>query len=349
MNPDVSVVVVNHLSAVESLGCAASLIEAFAREKVAGEIVLVDCGSGPAEVRALERIPADTRVLLPDNRGYSGGVNAGVARARGSRLILSNADVLYLPGAVSSLLEEIEDATVGAAAPLCLWDEGGRLRLPADASLGFLGELAELHAGGLEALDARRFAAFALRAERLWRSGGDARHLVGAVLAVRREVLERVGGFDERFLFEYEETEWEDRVHRAGLRLRFTPRARVRHFFARSATRSPDTERRRGISRRLYRLERYGRLGRAILERHPRRRRPPHATVLAEPVVAARAGAALAVSTNPSLIPFAGASLETDFRLPEDVLASVSAGPIYLRVFRLADGWPLETFVWDKR
>ena len=32
-----------------------SLREAFAREKVAGEIVLVDCGSGPEEVRALAR------------------------------------------------------------------------------------------------------------------------------------------------------------------------------------------------------------------------------------------------------------------------------------------------------
>ncbi len=349
MNPDVSVIVVNHLSATESLGCVASLREAFAHERLAGEIVLVDCGSGPGETRELERIPADTRVLLPDNRGYSGGVNAGVLKARGARLILSNADVLYLPGAVSALLSEIEEGSVGAAAPLCLWDEAGRLRLPADASLGFLGEIAELHAGALEALDTRRFAAFARRAERLWRDGGDAMHLVGAVLAVRREVFERVGGFDERFLFEYEETEWEERVRRAGLRLRFAPRARVRHLFARSATRNPETERRRGISRRLYRLERYGRLGRAILERHPRRRRPPRATVLAEPVIAARAGAALAVSTNPSLIPFAGASLEEDFRLPEEVLASLSAGPIYLRIFRLADGWPLETFVWEKR
>lgn len=70
MSPDVSVVVVNHRSAAEAAGCAASLAEAFAREGLAGEIVLVDCGSGPEEARALERIPADTRVLLAENRGY---------------------------------------------------------------------------------------------------------------------------------------------------------------------------------------------------------------------------------------------------------------------------------------
>ena len=46
---------------------------------------------------------------------------------------------------------------------------------------------------------------------------------------------------------------------------------------------------------------------------------------------------------------FACASLAEDFRLPEDVLASLNPGPVYLRVFRTADGRPLETFVWEKR
>ena len=170
------------------------------------------------------------------------------------------------------------------------------------------------------------------------------------MLAVRRDVFDRVGRMDERFLFEYEETEWEDRALEKGFRLRFVPRAQVRHLFARSAARNPETERRRAVSRRLYRERRYGRFGRALLERAAVR--PPRAVdakILSEPRVAARSGAWLAVSTNPSLIPFAGAALAEDFRLPEDVLASLRPGPVYLRVFRRADGRPLETFVWEKK
>ncbi len=348
MNPEVSAVVVSHRSTREARSCVESLAEAFAREGVAGEIVLVDCASGPEEARALEAIPADAHVLLPENRGYSGGANAGLERARAPRFLICNADVVFLPGALSALCSAIEDGSVGAATPLCLWDEGQTLRLPAETPTGFFGELADLRAGRLKALDFRRFAAFARRTLRLWEEGGDGRRLVGAVLAVRRDVFDRVGRFDERYLFEYEETEWEERVRAAGLRLRFVPRARVRHLFARSALRNPDTERRRRLSRRLYRLERYGRIGRAILERAGECARPPRAERVSEPLVRARGGACLAISTNPSLIPFAGAELLRDFRIPPDVLTSLSSGPVYLRAFRAGDGWPLETFVWEK-
>ena len=339
MTPSVSVVVVNHRSAGESAACIASVRDAFAREGVSGEVVLVDCGSGEDEARRLAALGADVEAFLPDNRGYSGGANAGIEKAHAPRLVLSNADVVFLPGALTALLSAIAGARVGAAAPLCLWDAGERLRLPADSAAGFFGELGVRH-----------FAPFARQTLRLWREGGPARHLPGAVLAARRDVFERVGRFDERFLFEYEETEWEDRVRAAGLSLRFEPRARVRHLFARSAARNPETDARRAVSRRLYRERRYGRIGRALLERAASRpRRPPEFRRIEEPAVAAKPGAWVAVSTNPSVIPFAGAPLDSDFRLPDDVLASLRPGPVYLRTFRASDGRPLETCVWEKR
>ena len=338
MSARLSAIVVNHRSAAEAAACVASLRESFRRESIAGEIVIVDCASGPDDVRALEALPADVRVFLDDNRGYSGGVNAGLARAGSDRLLLSNADVVFGEGALTALLAAIEEPRVGAAAPLCHWDAAGRLRLPAESGPTLLGEL-----GG------RSFPAFARRTLGLWKDGGDARHLVGAVLAARRDVFDRVGRFDERFPFEYEESEWEDRVRAAGLALRFVPQARVRHLFARSAGRNPETERRRAISRRLYRERRWGTAVRWLIERRAGRRQAPNGFPrVAEPALAARPGAWVAVSTNPSLVPFAGAPLTEDFRLPADVLESLPPGRVYLRAFREADGRPLETVVWEK-
>jgi GT2 family glycosyltransferase len=313
---------------------------AFGREAVDGEIVLVDCASGPEEVRALEALPADRRVFLAENRGYSGGVNAGLAKAGGSKILLANADVVFLEGAVTALLATLEDPRVGAVAPLCVWDSAGTLRLPAEAAPGFAGEL------GLA-----RFPAFARRTLSLWERGGETRHLVGAILAARRDVFDRVGRFDERYPFEYEETEWEDRVRAAGLALRFEPKARARHLFARSARRNPETDSKRAASRCRYREKRWGRLGRAILDRAGARPpRPLAAGIrrLAEPALDARDGAWVAVSTNPTLIPFAGAPLAGGFRLPAEVLESLRPGLVYLRTFDPRDGRPLETCVWEK-
>jgi hypothetical protein len=86
------------------------------------------------------------------------------------------------------------------------------------------------------------------------------------VLAARRDVFDAAGRFDERYPFEYEETEWEERVRAEGFDLRFVPQARVRHLWAVSSSRSPETAARRAASEELYR-RRYGPIGRAILAR----------------------------------------------------------------------------------
>jgi hypothetical protein len=122
----------------------------------------------------------------------------------------------------------------------------------------------------------------------------------------------------------------------------------VRHLWARSAAASDGAADRRSRSRTLYRQRRYGRIGRALLEsaeRLPVRVRDARVDV---PAVERRPGAFVALSPNASLLPFAAASLDQDFRLPADLEESLPPGPIFLTTFRLADGWPLATQVWVK-
>lgn len=350
MTPGVSAVVVSYRTAAEAADCVASLRQAFGREGIAGEVVLVDCASGAGEAERLRAAGADVLVALPENRGYSGGVNAGLARARAGTLVVSNADVVFLPGALTALLEALAEPGVGAAAPVAVWDAAGRIRLPAGFASGFLRDLGQLTAGRLPSLDRVRFAAFARRTLALWDRGGDTDHVIGVVLAARRDVFDRVGRFDERFPFEYEETEWEERVRAAGFSLRFVAGARVRHLWGRSSAAADPAETAawRAASERRYRGLRYGSLGRALLELASGSARPPAARPIGEPSLPARAGAALALSPNPSLMPFAGALLDAGFRLPEELGARLPAGPLYLRVFDAASGRPLETFVWEK-
>jgi GT2 family glycosyltransferase len=345
--PDVSVVVVSHRSATEATGCIATLRRTLARENLSGEILLVDCGSGPAEVRRLESAGADLVLALAENRGYSGGTNAGLARARSFRLLLTNADVAFREGAIRPLLDAVDDRRVGAAAPLTFWDEQERLRLPPGWQPTFRSDLAQLSAGRRPSRDRRRFASAARETLDLWQRGGDARHLSGAVLAARRETFDRAGRFDESFPFEYEETEWEDRVRGLGLALRLVPGSRVIHGWGSSAAPAGATAERRLRSRRLYWKRKYGKLACAILERAARRKPRVAFAPIAEPRVSAHPGAWVALSTNASLLPFAGAPLDEEFVLPSEVAGRLPPVPLYLRSFRASDGEPMETFVWE--
>src|SRR5262249_28349007 len=124
---DFSAIVVTHRSSAEAADCVASLRGAFEREGLRGEIVLVDSGSGPEETKAWSATPADRKILLAENRAFSGGANAGLAAAGSSRLLLCNADVLFRPGAVAALAAALDDLAVGVAAPLCFWDSEDRL------------------------------------------------------------------------------------------------------------------------------------------------------------------------------------------------------------------------------
>jgi GT2 family glycosyltransferase len=347
--PDATAVVVNYRQAELAARCVETLRAGFETEGIRGEIVLVDCGSGPEERTALRRIGAEL-VALDDNRGYSGGVNAGLARASSARLLLSNADVEFRPGALTALLQAVDDPRVGAAAPRCSWDDGGRVLLPPGYDPGFLEELAVLNGGGGGGRRwAARFARFAREAVRLWTAGGRARHLSGAVLAASRDVFDRVGRFDESYPFEYEETDWERRVRGAGLELRVVPAAGVVHKWSGSVSKDPETERRRIASRRLFRERHYGRIGRALLERAEGRiGRPPLEP--AEPrlqeaaEIPARSGFWLALSPHASGIPFAGGDLSRPFRLPVELRGRGSRGPWTWTIFSADDGKPVDSF-----
>ena len=65
--------------------------------------------------------------------------------------------------------------------------------------------------------------------------------LSGAAMLVRREVIDEVGGFDERFHMYGEDNEWCSRIRRAGWRLVFVPESVVMHLGAASSLKRWDS------------------------------------------------------------------------------------------------------------
>jgi glycosyltransferase involved in cell wall biosynthesis/tetratricopeptide (TPR) repeat protein len=189
------------------------------------ELILVDNGSTDGTAGMLEDVrswPGPQRVelvRLPRNLGPAAGYNQGLARARGALLALLHNDTMVTEGWLEALAAwAVHDwPHVGLVGPVSN-QAAPPQQVPADYQ----------DRDGLGALAASRRLAFA-------RKGLRATRLDGFCLLVRREVLERLGNFDERYgLGCLAEDDLCVRAQEAGVQLLVALNVLVHHFGGRT-------------------------------------------------------------------------------------------------------------------
>lgn len=183
-------------------------------------------------VTALASAHGAEYVPLADNPGYGAAVNRAVEKLDpGIRWILvSNPDVVLGEGSIDALLDAAnEDERVGSVGPAILTAEGelypSARRVPS------------LRMGVGHALFANLWPSN--RWSRAYRnewdeSPRDAGWLSGACLLVRRDALDRLGGFDESYFMYFEDVDLGSRLGKAGYRNIYRPNSRVVHTGAHS-------------------------------------------------------------------------------------------------------------------
>lgn len=184
------------------------------------ELLVVDNGS--SSPLPLPTEPAATRVIRPGrNLGFAGGANAGIAEAKGEILLILNPDVVPEKGALDRLIEGFAAHPEAAGlAPRLVGPEGGPQwawqlrRLPSPWSL----LLHTLPLGGEPALAEEPTA------------GSPVEQPAAAALALRRQALEAIGGFDAGFHPAwFEDVDLARRLREARQPLLYWPAARFRH------------------------------------------------------------------------------------------------------------------------
>lgn len=193
------------------------------------EIIVVDSASTDgSQALVRERFP-DVRLLQLDfNPGYGGVLNAGIRVASSELLILMNSDAWPRPGAVGVLLDAAADEPQAGIIGPRLLNPDGTLQ-PSVRGFPTLWRLAT------EYLFLRWLAPWSRALNAFYGSGFDhrtrreAEFLVGAVLLVRRGLLDEVGGFDERFFMFNEEVDLCYRARAAGWTVLFRPDAEFVH------------------------------------------------------------------------------------------------------------------------
>lgn len=215
--PLVAAVVLNWNKAGESAHCVVAL---RGQTHPNLRVIVVDNGSPEDSLGPLHDLDAPFLLLRNGaNLGFTGGVNTGIRRAlsEGADFIwLVNNDAAPAPDALELMLRSFQaDAGIGLASPTIRNGDAGD-------EVEFCGGLWE--AGAFHTTDdAATYEHWReTRPRQIW--------LVGTALLLRRELVEAVGLFDDRFFAYWEDNDYSVRSIRAGYRNVVVPGAVVRHW-----------------------------------------------------------------------------------------------------------------------
>ena len=219
---DVSVIIVTRNTCADTLEAIASVFDS--RDSLAKEVFVVDNGSTDGSAQVIPaRFPEVHYDATGCNLGYPRAVNRAARRATGEWLLLLNSDARLQPDALATAVAWMRaHSDCGIAGAQLLNPDGSRqnsiANFPTLATELFNKSL-------LRRLFPRRFPG----KEQAFTEPVDVETIVGAFSLIRRKVWDALGGFDERYFFFLEETDFCLEAKHAGFRVVHLPTVKVWH------------------------------------------------------------------------------------------------------------------------
>lgn len=222
--PLVGIVIVNWNRREDTLACLSSLQKTSYRPC---KIILVDNASHDGSVPAIRRsFPQVEIIENAENRRFAAANNQGMERA-----LTAGADFVLLLNNDTEVAEDFleklvrgarERSEIGMAGPKILYhDDPHRIWFAGGEITFWKGQIAHL---GLRQPDGER-----------WNVPRAVDYITGCALLVKRECIEKIGGFDESYYIYGEDADWCMRARRAGFQCWFVPAAHVWHKISASS------------------------------------------------------------------------------------------------------------------
>ncbi|TBL75402.1 glycosyltransferase family 2 protein [Paenibacillus thalictri] len=184
----------------------ARCVESVIRHSPEGEyeFIFVDNGSTDGTLSYLETVPQSRLIANVANQGFAAGNNQGMAAARGTHILLLNNDTIVTPEWFSGLHSCLErDPSIGIAGPVS----------------DNVAPIQRIQTPPFRSMDELNATAYLCRAQNKG-AGFYSHKLIGFCMLFHQSLLDKIGGFDERFFpGNYEDDDFSIRARIAGKRL----------------------------------------------------------------------------------------------------------------------------------
>lgn len=211
----VAVIIPAYKNYMDTFRCLYSVGQRTPSELSVRIILADDCPTRPV-VPLLKDVPGLVPIVNPENLGFLRNCNSAAKLARGQYIVFLNNDTIVEPGWLDTMIEVVDrDPQVGLV---------GSMLLNTDGTIQ--------EAGGVMFKDGWGFPYgrndHAGKPEYNYVREVDC--VIGACLLFRRDLFERLGGFDERYCPAfYEEFDLAFAVAAAGYKVMYQPASRVMH------------------------------------------------------------------------------------------------------------------------
>jgi GT2 family glycosyltransferase len=214
-NQKISFVIVNYRNSAYLDRCLASIFENVTIEK---EIIIVNNCS------EYSKIFENVRILnISENKGFGNTCNLGAKEVQGEILCFLNPDTEMISDDFEKIISEFKnDSEVGIIGPKLVvendnvqeWIAGREISL-SDTILNNLG---------------------LKRSQKIWESEEkvDCAWVSGASMFIRKELFEKLKGFDENFFMYFEDVDLCQRARKLGYKILYYPEFTIKHFGGKS-------------------------------------------------------------------------------------------------------------------
>lgn len=181
------------------------------------ELIFVDNDSKDGTAQYLKTVKNSTTIENKVNRGFAGGCNQGLKIARGKYIVLLNNDTVVTKGWLTKMISWLkQDPSIGIVGPRSnrvLHEQWIRPE--------------PYHANTLEEIE--QFAR--IWSKKVAQKGYLASKISGLCMVFRRELINRIGGFDERFFpGNFEDVDFSIRTRISGKKLWVASDVFIHHF-----------------------------------------------------------------------------------------------------------------------